>query len=90
MAIKVIITMWVITFLWFMRELYKKEWNEEIEETRKYIEFSLRLSNDNLILIDRISNISKENVKLKEQLNKSKKKNRVAKVIKEEMNDESI
>lgn len=90
MAIKVIITMWVITFLWFMRELYKKEWNEEIEETRKYIEFSLRLSNDNLILIDRISNISKENVKLKEQLNKSKKKNRVAKVIKEEKTDESI
>ena len=84
MAIKVIITMWVITFLWFMRELYKKEWNEEIEETRKYIEFSLRLSNDNLILIDRISNISKENRKLKEQLNKSKKKNRVEKIIKEE------
>lgn len=90
MAIKVIITMWVITFLWFMRELYKKEWNEEIEETRKYIEFSLRLSNDNLILIDRISNISKENVKLKEQLNKSKKKNRVAEVIKKEKTNESI
>lgn len=90
MAIKVIITMWVITFLWFMRKLYEKEWNEEIEETRKYIEFSLRVSNDNLILIDRISNISKENRKLKEQLNKSKKKNRVEKIIKEEKTDESI
>ncbi len=82
MATKVIITMLVITFLWFMRKLYEKEWNEEIEETRKYMNFSFKLSNDNLILIDRISNISKENKKLKKELNKSK--NRVAKVIKEE------
>lgn len=82
MATKVIVTMWVITFLWFMKKIYEKEWNEEIEETKKYMDFSFKLSNDNLILIEKNLNLKKENKKLKKELNKSK--NRVAKVIKEE------
>ena len=72
----------VIVILWFEKMLFKNNWDEEFEEKMKYMDFSFKLSNDNLILIEKNLNLSKENKKLKEKLNKSK--NRVAKVIKEE------
>lgn len=81
MATKVIITMLVISFLWFMGKLYEREWNKEVEETKKYMNFSFKLSNDNLILLNENQNLEKENKKLKEE-------HRIAEVISEEKTNE--
>lgn len=81
-TIKIIFICLIVFELWFIQMLYKERYKTEFKEKMTYMDFSFKLSNDNLILIEKNLNLAKENKKLKEKLNKSK--NRVAKVIKEE------
>ncbi len=74
---KIIMILYIIALLWLLKELYKNRYDNEFEETMKYIDFSLKLLKENLKL-------SEENKKLIEQLKQYKDSNRVAKVIKEE------
>lgn len=87
-VVEIMLLIYMIASLWFVKILYRNRWDEEFDEKMKYMDFSFKLSKDNLILFEKNLNLSKENKKLKEELNKSK--NRVAKVIKEEKTNEDI
>lgn len=82
-VVEIMLLIYMIASLWFVKILYRNRWDEEFKEKMTYMDFSFKLSNDNLILIEKNLNLAKENKKLTEELKKCKK-NRVAKVIKEE------
>ncbi len=92
--VEIVMIIIVIIELWFYKIVYKNRYEDEFEKTMKYIKFSIRLSDDNLKLSEKNLNLHVENTQLKEQIkcfietnnipDKHKKKNRVAKVIKEE------
>ncbi len=82
--LEIVMLIVVIIALWFFKIVYKNRYEDEFELAMKYMDFSFKLSNDNLKLLKKNLDLHEENKKLIEQLKQYKDSNRVVKVIKEE------